>query len=215
MKMSKSTTGNMIAILLSIAVIVLAWKLVLPNYFSHKNNLVALESEVSAAKAKLESLDKARADIAAVKSTADQIMVSVPKGKDEPDLISELEAIGVKNGIVIPTIDIADENSQTSGTTTNTGVIAQSAAAPATVSQSAENAVTGTGTSGETAAAETTQGAPFIVSFTVTGSFENLNGFITGLEKSVRFMNIQSFTYEVLKEGEGNSLAVQIEVYQQ
>ena len=209
--MSTSTTTNMVAVLLTIAVIVLAWKLVLPNYFSHKNNLVALESEVSAAKAKLESLDKARADIASVKSTADQIMVSVPKGKDEPDLISELEAIGVKNGIVIPTIDIAEATSQTS----ETGVIAQTAAAPATVSQGAENAISGTGTSGEAVTAETTQGVPFIVSFTVTGSFENLNGFITSLEKSVRFMNIQSFTYEVLKEGGGDSLAVQIEVYQQ
>lgn len=212
--MSKSTTADMIAILLTIAVIILAWKIVLPNYFSHKNNLIALESEVSAAKAKLESLDKARVDIAAVKSTADQIMVSVPKGKDEPDLISELEAIGVKNGIVIPSMDIAEASAETSGTS-NTGVVAQTAAAPATVSQGAENAVTGTGTSGEAATAETTKGAPFIVSFTVNGSFENLNGFIAGLEKSVRFMNIQSFTYEVLKEGEGNSLAVQVEVYQQ
>ena len=214
MKVSKSTTGNMIAVLLTIAVIVLAWKLVLPNYFSHKNNLTALEDEVSAAKAKLDSLDKARADIASVKSTADQIMVSVPKGKDEPDLISELETIGVKNGIIIPTIDISEASLGASGTG-EPAVITQNAAAPATISAGTENAISGTGTSGEAVTAETTQGTPFTVSFTVTGSFESLNGFMTGLEKSVRFMNIQSFTYEILKEGEGNSLAVQIEVYQQ
>lgn len=211
MKMPKSTTANMIAILLTIAVIVLNWKIVLPNYFSHKGNLTALEEEVNAAKTKLESLDQARADIAAVKSTADQIMVSVPKGKDEPNLISELEAIAIKNNIVIPSIDIAEESIQAG----EPAVIAQTAAAPATVSEGAENVAEGTETLDQTAAAETAKGLPFTISFTVSGSFEELNGFIAGLEKSVRFMNIQSLTYEVLKEGEGNSLAVQIEVYQQ
>lgn len=212
--MSKSTTANIAAALLTAIVIILAWKVVLPNYFSHKNNLIALESEVNSAKAKLESLDKASADIASVKYTADQIMVSVPKGQDEPNLISELEAIGIKSGVIIPFMDITEASPETAGVS-ETGVVAQTAAAPATVSQGAEEQVAGTGTAVDATAAVTASGAPFTVSFTVKGSFENLNSFIKGLEKSVRFMNIKSFTYGLDEESGENSLAIQIEVYQQ
>ena len=210
--MSKSTTSNAIAVLLTIAILVFAWKVTLPNYFAHKNNLTSLENEVSAAKAKLESIEKTKTEIAGIKSTADQITVSVPAGRDEPNLISELEAIGVKNNIVIPLMDISIP-AASAASINNTGVVAQNAAAPATLTS--EGAGVASGTPEATAAvAQAAAGTPFEVSFTIKGSFEDLNGFVASLEKSIRFMNIKSFTYEVLTEGAGESLALQIEIYQ-
>ncbi|MEK9156020.1 MAG: type 4a pilus biogenesis protein PilO [Patescibacteria group bacterium] len=65
-----------------------------------------------------------------------------------------------------------------------------------------------TAASSSTAAA--TPGA-IQISFSVKGSFTELNQFITSLEKSIRFMNIKSLS---LSEGDnGLSLSLQIEAY--
>ncbi len=51
------------------------------------------------------------------------------------------------------------------------------------------------------------------VSFSVNGTFENLNKMITALEKDIRFTNIKSLTYSVSSDGKTTSLALQFEVY--
>lgn len=208
MKASKSTTSNTIAVLLTIAVLVLAWKMVLPSYFSHKTNLDNLTTEVDAAKIKLDSIEKSKSELSAIKPITDQLLIAVPKGADEPDLISELEAIAVKNSITLPSISIKEQPATTT-TATGTETSTTSAATPATVTTTPA-ATTATGT--ETAT--TTSGAPVTISLSVTGSFANLNNFISGLEKSVRFMNIVALTYGIDSESGGNSLSLEINAYQ-
>lgn len=201
MKASGSTTSNTIAVILTIAVLVLAWKMVLPGYFSHKTNLDSITSEIDAAKIKLDSIEKSKAELSAIKPITDQLLAAVPKGADEPDLISELEAIAVKNGIVLPSISITQEEGSQTTTTTTT------AATPA---------ATGTITTSPTGAEQATAsaGKPLTIAFSVDGNFENLNNFITGLEKSVRFMDITGLTYSLGSEGKGYTLALQIEAFQ-
>lgn len=210
MKASGKTTSNTIAVLLTIAVLVLAWKMVLPGYFNHKSNLDSLTSEVEAAKIKLESIEKSKSELSAIKPITDQLLIAVPKGVDEPDLISELEAIALKNSIVLPAISISVEEANSE---TGTETVTANAAAPATV-----NSATSTANTADTdsTAAETvsSSGKPILVSFAVTGSFANLNSFITGLEKSIRFMNIIGINYGVDTETGENTLALQIDAYQ-
>lgn len=201
MKASGPTTSNTVAVILTIGVLVLAWKMVLPGYFSHKANLDNLTSEVEAAKIKLESIEKSKAELSAIQPITDQLLVAVPKGPDEPDLISELEAIAIKNSIVLPAISISSELEGSTGETT----VTTTAATPA--SEGIEGPVVA-----EVAAEPS--GTPITISLSVTGSFEDLNNFITALEQSVRFMNITGLTYGLNEEGGGNSLALQIEAYQ-
>jgi len=208
MKASGSTTSNTIAVILAIGVLVLAWKMVLPAYFSHKTTLKNLTSEVEAAKVQLESIEKSKAELNAIKPITDQLLVAVPKGVDEPDLISELEAIAIKNSIVLPAISIATTLEAGTSGATNTTAPTDSTGTTADTGTSAVPSATG-----ETAASKTS-GSPITISLSVTGSFENLNSFIAGLEKSVRFMNITGLTYSVDAEAGDNSLALQIEAYQ-
>jgi Tfp pilus assembly protein PilO len=51
------------------------------------------------------------------------------------------------------------------------------------------------------------------VSFSVNGTYENLNKMITALEKDIRFTNIKSLTYSVTPDAKTTSLALQLEVY--
>ncbi len=192
--------GNIIAVLLTTAVVVLAWKMVLPAYFSHKNTLVAMESEISAIGAKIDSLKKTSNDLASIKSTTDQLLVAVPGDSDEPDLIAELEAIGIKNNVVIPAIDIS-----ASETLQNGSMPTASATASGNTSAASQ------GEEGTTTAA--TAAIPITVSFTVEGSFEDLNNLIVSLEKSIRYMNIKNLTYSADSESGELSLAIQLEAY--
>lgn len=211
MKISGPTTSNTIAVILTIAVLVLAWKMVLPAYYSHKSNLDSLSQEVDAAKTKLDSIEKSKSELNAIKPITDQLLVAVPKGPDEPDLISELEAIAIKNNIVLPSITIdtqSSESEQGSSASSSNETMQQSAATPATVStteNTAESSVT---------ANESSSGAPILITLSVSGSFDNLNNFMTGLENSVRFMNITGLTYGTDTETGDLTLSLQIEAYQ-
>lgn len=206
MKATGSTTSNTIAVILTFGVLVLAWKMVLPAYFDHKVNLNNLTSEVDAAKTKLDSIEKSKSELNAIKPITDQLLVAVPQGPDEPDLISELEAIAVKNNIVIPSIAI-DTKGTEGGESTGSNTTAESnPAATNTASQSEEN-VTAT-------ESESSSGTPVIITLSVSGNFENLNSFMTGLESSVRFMNIIGLTYGTDTETGELTLALQIQAYQ-
>lgn len=217
MKKSTSLTSNVIAILLTAAIIVLAWQVVLPGYFNHKSSLTNLSTEVDAAKSKLESIDKAKIDLAQIKSTADQILVAIPQGQDQPDLISELESIAVKNRIAIPSISIESSSEANTGGTTSSQATTSSASSTNTPSATATtSAEQGTSTtSSEESAAASTSAKPVTISFSVNGSFEQLSSFIGALENSVRFMNIVSLSFAKATEGGGNTLSLQIQAYQQ
>ena len=210
MKASKTATSNTIAVLLTIGILVLAWKMVLPGYFSHKANLDTLTEEIDAAKIKLESIEKAKVELISIKPISDQLLVAVPKGADEPDLISELEAIAIKNGIVLPSISITQSETEQAAAPKMTS----SAAAPATVSETP--ATTGAedvpATDATVPAASAT---PITIAVSVKGSFQDLSNLIGALEKSVRYMNITSITFGVDSEDvKLNTLALQIEAYQ-
>jgi len=206
MKASGSTTSNTVAVILTIGVLVLAWKMVLPAYYDHKVNLDDLTAEVDAAKAKLESIEKSKSELNAIKPITDQLLVAVPQGPDEPDLISELEAIAVKNNIVIPSISIDTKGTEGGDNTGSTTPTESNQAAPDTANQNEENvAVT---------QSESSSGTPVIITLSVSGNFDNLNGFMTGLENSVRFMNIIGLTYGTDTETGDLTLALQIQAYQ-
>jgi len=216
MKKSTSLTSNVIAILLTAAIIVLAWQVVLPGYFNHKSSLTNLSTEVDAAKSKLASIDKAKIDLAQIKSTADQVLVAIPQGPDDPNLISELESIAVKNQIVIPSINIEPSEADTGGATSlqTTTSSASSTNAPATATTTSSDQGTSATTNEESATAGTSA-KPVTISFSVNGSFEELSSFIGALENSVRFMNIVSLSFAKATEGSGNTLSLQIQAYQQ
>ena len=209
MKASKSTTINTIAVLLTIGILVLAWQMVLPGYFSHKSNLDKLTSEIEAAKTKLDSIEKAKVELQSIKPISDQLLVAVPKGPDDPDLISELEAIAIKNNIVLPSIQI----SQAETTAAPEPQMTSSAAAPSTVTETTPAAEPAADSAAVPAASAASAG-PMTVALSVKGTFQDLNNFIGSLEKSIRFMNITSLTFGAEKEGaKTNSLALEIEVY--
>lgn len=73
--------------------------------------------------------------------------------------------------------------------------------------------------SAPTAGAAPVAGAPvalpnaIAVSFSVNGTYENLNKMITALEKDIRFTNIKSLTFGASDDKKTISLAVQLEVY--
>jgi Tfp pilus assembly protein PilO len=168
---------NILVAVLTAVVLITAWKVVAPSYSSEKSRKIELENEVALARQRLEWLDSSKAELAANKELLNQLFVAVPEDSDAPNLISELEAIAIKNSLVIPSIGIQD-NSQES---LETGL-------------SISNTVT--------------------ISLSVTGNFENINAFINSLEKSVKFMNIQSLTYSNSEES-GTSISLEVEAYKQ
>lgn len=169
------------AILLTAASFLYSWKYLVPSYQKNLETLAKTNKEIELSKVKLESLQNTKNSLDQLGTIVDQLFISVPADKDAPDLITELEAIGVKNKIVIPSIQIADATAATPATA--------GTAAPAPTS----NAIA--------------------VSFSINGSFEDLNHMITDLEKDIRFTNIKSLTFSSSSDNKTMSLSVQLEVY--
>lgn len=183
MKNNDSSALNLLAVILTIGLLVVSWKLISPSYAANTQKLKTLDVEVANAQSKLQSLDKTRSDLSSIDSAYNIISVAVPDGTDEPNLITELEAIAVKNGIALPTISISSDS-----------------AGAASVTAGAE------------ASTLPTVGTPISISLSVAGSFDQLNEFITTLEKSVKFFNIQDMNYAFSEEG-GLSLSLNIRAY--
>lgn len=181
MKKNNLSSLNVVAILLTVLLLILSWKLIAPSYSSNSKALKSLETEITNAQAKLDSLDKTRNDLSSIESTYDMISVAVPDGSDEPNLITELEAIAIKSGIVLPSISISSNN--------------------------LENANYG---SEGTVSIES--GIPIDISLSVTGNFDQLNEFVSALEKSVKFLNITDLNYAFFEES-GLSLSLNIKAY--
>lgn len=186
MKKSNAAATNLIAVIFTVIIVLVAWKLIIPSYVSNSAKLKSLDSEISAAQIKLDSLDTARSDMSSLQKAYDSISVAVPDDSDEPNLITELEAIALGNGIVLPTISIS--TSDASGSS-------------ATIDPSAVDTVS-----------NTTTAVPISISISVNGTYDQLTAFITALEKSVKFMNIKSMNFANDPEN-GLSLSLQLESY--
>jgi len=171
--------------LLTIACFLLAWYIVLPNYYKAKGELDVLEEEVLAARAKYSSLETTKKDLASMTDVMDLIYVSVSEGTDEPNLITELEAISIKHELTIPSISISD---------------------PTAGGEEDEYYFSDSDDTG------TVYGA-VQVSFSVAGEFAKLNEFIASLEKSVKFMNIKSLSYSSSEGDNLIYLSIQLETY--
>jgi len=186
--MNKTSISNsaLIPALLTVACFLLAWQIVLPNYYQAKGDLDVLEEEVLAARAKYNSLETTKSDLASMTDIMNLIYVSVSDGTDEPNVITELEAISLKHELVIPSISISDPTAGIAGDN--------------------EYYYSDTGDTG--AALNAVQ-----VSFSVAGDFAKLNEFISSLEKSVKFMNIRSLSYSSSKEDDLIYLSIQLETY--
>ncbi len=184
--MNKVNISNsaILPVFLTIACFLLSWYLVLPNYYKAKGELDILEQEILAARAKYNSLETTKEDLASMADVMEIIYVSVSKGADEPNLITELEAISLKHELIIPSIGISDRMAETGedGYNYNEGEVAQS---PGAVQ----------------------------VSFSVVGDFSKLNEFISSLESSIKFMNIKSLSYSTSDADGLIYLSIQLETY--
>lgn len=141
----------------------------LPSYAENRAKSRTLSAEINSAESKINSIESARSQLSGIADTINQLLVSIPADKDEPNLISELEVIGAKHGMAIPAINI----SGTASDETASNQVLSSIAA----------------------------GTPVSVSFSVAGSFENISAFTESLEKSIKFMHINSVTMTVQADG--------------
>ncbi len=99
-----------------IVIVVLAsffysWKVIIPEYQKNKLDLKKLEQEIVSANTKLESLRVAKKDIDDLGPIVNQLFVAMPKDKDEPNVISEIEAIAFVNNLIVPGIQLSEEGS--------------------------------------------------------------------------------------------------------
>jgi len=171
MKKNNSSSLNILAVVLTLGLVIIAWKLISPSYASNSQSLKSLENEITNAQAKLDSLDKTRNDLSTIESTYNIISVAIPEDNDEPNLITELEAIAVKNSLTIPSISISGESEET-----------------AAYEDDGLSSYNQTGT-------------PISINMSVSGTFEQLNEFIGALEKSVKFMNITDLNFAYSEDG--------------
>lgn len=176
MKKSNYSSFVVLVLLIVAASFYFSWQFILPNYRQNRTDLAKTNMEIDSAREKLESLKTAQSSLTGLGSLVDQMFVAVPKDADEPNLITELEAIATKYQTYIPTIQVGSSRSSASS-----DIAAASGV-------NADNVIP--------------------ISFSVNGSYENLNQFVTAIEKDVRFMNITSLSMSV-SEGKA-SLSLQI-----
>jgi Tfp pilus assembly protein PilO len=171
--MQKSNSGfyAAAAVMLAFASLFYSWKFILPEYQKTQTEISQADGEISAAKLKLDSLSTTKNNLDQLGDLVNKLFIAVPEDKDTPNILTEFEAIGVKNKLSIPSIQISD-----GGTGTNAG--ATGAVAP---TSSVVN--------------------PISVSFSVNGSFDQLSQFLTAIEKDIRFSSVKSLSYALGEEG--------------
>lgn len=123
------------------------WQFLMPSFRTNQVKLAQAEADKKAIKAKLDSLSKAKTTMDSLGGVLDQIFVAVPKDKDTPNIVAELEALSSLHKTAISTIQITES--------------------PGAVDE-------------------------VNISFSVAGTFEEMNGFIKSIEKNAKFMNIKS-----------------------
>jgi Tfp pilus assembly protein PilO len=176
-----------ITVLIVVASFLYSWKFIIPKYRDNRAESLSIDTKIANANKKLESLKKAQTALVQLGDIPKQLSVAVPQDKDMPNLITELEAVAAKYKIIIPTISITDGSGSTTASATST-------------------AAAGTSSSGNTVT----------IAFAVPGSFDDINGLISDLEKDIRFMNIKSVSISSTQSqtgGSSMSVALQIEAY--
>lgn len=105
---NNSTFYAGITVLIVVASFLYTWKFIIPKLTENKAMSAQLESDISSATKKLESLKKTQTTLTQLGDIPTQLSVSVPEDKDMPNLITELEAVAAKYKIVLPTISVDD-----------------------------------------------------------------------------------------------------------
>ncbi|MCL5410321.1 MAG: type 4a pilus biogenesis protein PilO [Patescibacteria group bacterium] len=185
--MQKSNSGfyTAAAVMLTLASLFYTWKFILPSFQKTQGEIAQTNEEITAAKAKLDSLQSTKTSLDQLGDLVNKLFIAVPEDKDSPNLITELEAMAAKSKLIIPSIQISDSGSTAASTTT---------------------AATTGGT------ASTSNSGAIGVSFSITGDFAQLNQFLVALEKDIRFTNVKSLTLAEGKDG-GLTCSIQVEVY--
>jgi len=105
----KASTSTTLAVVLTVFAVLLSWYIIAPGYRIARNEKTELEDEIVVLQEKLNWLENAEAALSSGEATFNKMLVSVPTdGRDEPNAIAELEAIGLKHNLTIPTISFAD-----------------------------------------------------------------------------------------------------------
>ena len=102
-----------IAVLIVLGSFYYTWKMIIPKYTQDRAESASLDTSIADANKKLDSLKKAQTTLNQLGDIPTQLSVAVPEGKDMPNLITELEAIATKNGMILPTISVSDGTSAT------------------------------------------------------------------------------------------------------
>ena len=163
------------------------WKMIIPKYSEDRAKSASLDASIADANKKLDSLKKAQTTLTQLGDIPTQLSVAVPESKDMPNLITELEAIATKNGMIFPTIAVADNS-----------------------------AATATPASGTTPVAATSTGNSITISIAAPGSFDKITSLISDLEKDIRFMNIKNVSISSSTDDKGvntMNVSLQIEAY--
>lgn len=108
MKRSNSTIYVAFVLLIIGACFVLSWQFLIPKYKTDKEQLMETNSDIDAARGKFDSLKTTQGSLTELGDLVNQMLVAIPEDADAPDLITELEAIGAKNRLVIPAISVLD-----------------------------------------------------------------------------------------------------------
>lgn len=108
-----------ITVLIAVSSFLYTWKFIIPKFSENKAKSVALETDISSASKKLDSLKKAQTTLTQLGDIPTQLSVSVPEDKDMPNLITELEAVAAKYKMVLPTISASDGSDASGATDTS------------------------------------------------------------------------------------------------
>lgn len=115
--MSRSNNYLYVAIILLLVggSFVFTWKYTIPKYQENQSQEAQIDQEIKASKTKLESLKTSKNSLDQLGETVDQVLLAVPTDEDIPNLITEIEAIGAKNQIAIPGVQIGQGGVVTGG----------------------------------------------------------------------------------------------------
>jgi Tfp pilus assembly protein PilO len=94
----------LIALLISVTVFFLSWKILIPSIVDNQAKIKAHNIDIGLAEAKIQSLTDAKKKIASISGLVNQLLVAIPEDVDTPDLIAEIETIAALNQVILPSI---------------------------------------------------------------------------------------------------------------
>jgi len=173
---NKNLLLPVVVIILAVASYIVCSNLLFPSIFENTSRIKALDTDISNANQKLDSLSAADKSMTALATTVNGLLIAVPDSINSPDLITEIETIANQNQVALPSLT-----------------------PPTSLSVGGASASTPTSTGG------------LSTSLTVTGTYQNINGFINALETSIRFSKINSLT--ISANDTALTASINLEVY--